>query len=149
MRGDIKWNHCPWGIWRPSCARIKKRAQAGYYLLRRHGFGGILADEMGLGKTAQVLAHLRALKQSSASRNAAPSLVVCPSSLVFNWEAEARKFTPELSVLAVHGADRRELVAKIPNSDLVITSYALLRRDAEHYRGLVVRHRGLGRSAAH
>jgi len=56
---------------------------------------------------------------------------------VFNWEAEARKFTPELSVLAVHGPDRRELVAKIPNSDLVITSYALLRRDAEHYRDLV------------
>jgi len=55
---------------------------------------------------------------------------------VFNWEAEARKFTPELRVLAIHGAERHNLFAEIPSSDLVVTSYALLRRDAEHYRNV-------------
>jgi len=136
MQGDIKLEPLPLGNLETVLRPYQKEGAGWLLFLRRHGFGGILADEMGLGKTAQVLAHLRALKQSSASPMA-PSLIVCPSSLVFNWEAEARKFTPELSVLAVHGPDRRELVAKIPNSDLVITSYALLRRDAEHYRGLV------------
>jgi SNF2 family DNA or RNA helicase len=82
-----------------------------------------------------VLAHLRAVKQSGGA-SAVPSLVVCPSSLVFNWEAEARKFTPSLRVLALHGAERHSLFAEIPSHDLIITSYTLLRRDAEHYRGL-------------
>ncbi|HEY3863178.1 MAG TPA: SNF2-related protein [Verrucomicrobiae bacterium] len=109
----------------------QKKGAAWLHFLRGHNFGGILADEMGLGKTAQVLAHLRAAKQSGV-----PSLVVCPSSLVFNWEAEAQKFTPTLRVLALQGADRHGKFADIASHDLVITSYALLRRDAEHYRGL-------------
>ncbi len=108
----------------------QKDGAAWLQFLRAHGFGGILADEMGLGKTVQVLAHLR------SSARTGPSLVVCPSSLVFNWEAEAAKFTPTLRALAVHGPDRHGLFPKISSSDIVITSYALLRRDAEHYRGL-------------
>jgi superfamily II DNA or RNA helicase len=135
MRGDIKLPPPPLGDLEAVLRPYQKEGAGWLHFLRCHGFGGILADEMGLGKTAQVLAHLRAVKQSSAGPSG-PSLVVCPSSLVFHWEAEARKFTPGLRVLALHGAERRGLLAEIPSHDLLITSYALLRRDAEHYRGL-------------
>ena len=91
---------------------------------------------MGLGKTLQVLAHLDALKKGNDRGEAGPSLIVCPTSLVFNWEAEARQFTPDLRVLSLHGPQRRELFAQIPAQDLIITSYALMRRDAEQYRGM-------------
>jgi superfamily II DNA or RNA helicase len=94
--------------------------------LGRNGLGGILADEMGLGKTVQALAFLRLLQ--------ATSLVVCPSTLLFNWAREAEKFVPELKVLCVEGATRSELFAKIPTSDLVLTSYPLLRHDFDKYR---------------
>ena len=135
MRGEIKLAPPPLGDLEAVLRPYQKEGAGWLHFLRSHGFGGILADEMGLGKTVQVLAHLRALKQSGAGPSG-PSLVVCPSSLVFNWEAEARKFTPSLRVLALHGAERRGLFAQIPSHDLLITSYALLRRDAEHYRGL-------------
>ena len=102
--------------------------------LRENGFGGILADEMGLGKTLQTLALLRWVRQSQPA--SAPALVVCPSSLVFNWVAEAKKFTPELKVLELQGPERHDRFEQIPAHDLVVTSYALIRRDAERYRGL-------------
>jgi SNF2 family DNA or RNA helicase len=70
----------------------------------------------------------------SAIRN--PHLIVCPTSLVFNWVAEARKFTPELKVLALHGPDRHTRFEQIQAHDIVVTSYALIRRDAERYREL-------------
>jgi SNF2 family DNA or RNA helicase len=63
-------------------------------------------------------------------------LIVCPTSLVFNWVAEVKKFTPQLKVLALHGPDRHALFSEIQNCDLVVTSYALIRRDAEKYRAL-------------
>ena len=72
----------------------------------------------------------------SVSQSAIRNLVICPTSLVFNWLAEAKKFTPELKVLALHGPDRHALFAQIPASDIVLTSYALLRRDSERYRGI-------------
>jgi superfamily II DNA or RNA helicase len=100
--------------------------------LRRNGFGGILADEMGLGKTVQMLAFLKSI----AGQAHAPSIIVCPTSLVFNWVAEVKKFTPGLRVLAIEGPDRRRLFKEIPKNDLIVTSYALIRRDAEHYKGL-------------
>jgi superfamily II DNA or RNA helicase len=135
MKGEIQMQPPVLGDLESVLRPYQKEGASWLLFLRQHGFGGILADEMGLGKTVQVLAHLRAVKATeTGSRN--PSLVVCPSSLVFNWEAEARKFTPELRVLAIHGADRHKLFAEMPKSDLVITSYALLRRDAEHYRSL-------------
>jgi superfamily II DNA or RNA helicase len=65
-----------------------------------------------------------------------PHLIVCPTSLVFNWVAEAKKFTPELKVLALHGPDRHTKFDQIADSDVVVTSYALIRRDAERYREL-------------
>ena len=109
----------------------QKQGVAWLRFLRDHHFGGVLADEMGLGKTLQVLTHL-----DSVGRQAKPSLVICPTSLVFNWAAEAVKFTPKLRVLALNGPDRHALFDRIPGSDLVITSYALIRRDAERYREL-------------
>ncbi len=101
------------------------------HFLRANNFGGILADEMGLGKTLQALAFLQSLPQRGI-----PSLVICPTSLVFNWVNEVMKFTPHLKVVALNGPDRHGLFDKIPEADLVVTSYALVRRDAEKYRGL-------------
>ena len=69
-------------------------------------------------------------------RAVGPTLVVCPTSLVFNWLAESAKFTPHLKTLQLHGPDRHALFDKIAESDLVVTSYALVRRDAEKYRGI-------------
>ena len=98
------------------------------HFLKGAGLGGILADDMGLGKTLQTLAFLRTLTASG------PSLVVCPSSLVFNWQAEAAKWTPELRVLALTGSGRLDDFQKIEKTDLVITTYALLRRDIDSLR---------------
>jgi superfamily II DNA or RNA helicase len=131
------------------------------HFLRNNGFGGILADEMGLGKTLQALAFLSAVGRASLpgksvsenrsvlkSENAhlpgrdarpaggRPHLVVCPTSLVFNWAAEAAKFTPELKVVTLQGPDRHKRFAEIADADLVVTSYALVRRDAERYRAI-------------
>ena len=92
----------------------------------RSASAGLLADEMGLGKTIQALAMMEALP--------GPHLVVCPSSLVWNWSREAAAFCPNLRVLTIEGSARSEQFSKIPEHDLVITSYALLRRDAEHYK---------------
>ena len=103
--------------------------------LRDNGFGGILADEMGLGKTLQVLALLRSVYDRK-STGARPSLVICPTSLVFNWAAEAERFTPELRVRVVHGPNRKRNLEQLADSDLILTSYALARRDAAAYRAL-------------
>jgi superfamily II DNA or RNA helicase len=97
--------------------------------LREHDLSGILADDMGLGKTAQTLAHL--LLEKQAGRLDRPALVVLPTSLVFNWQAEAARVAPALSVLALHGPERAERFARIPEHDLVLTTYPLLWRDAE------------------
>ncbi len=103
-------------------------------LLAVNGLGGILADEMGLGKTLQALAYLSSFRTSTATADLSPSLIVCPTSLVENWRREAARFTPELRTLAIDGPDRAPLFAQIPAADLVITSYALLRRDLDKYR---------------
>ena len=110
----------------------QKRGVAWLGFLRSNQFGGILADEMGLGKTLQVLAWLRHVRQTSPE--CGPALIVCPTSLVFNWAAEAKRFVPELKVLALQGPERHERFTLVPHHDLVFTSYALLRRDAERYR---------------
>jgi superfamily II DNA or RNA helicase len=134
MQGEIKLQPPPLGDLEAVLRPYQKEGVGWLHFLRRGGLGGVLADEMGLGKTAQVLAFLRVLKQTG--ERSGPALVVCPSSLVFNWAAEAEKFTPDLRVLALHGAERRGLFAQIPAHDLIITSYALLRRDAEEYRAM-------------
>ena len=85
------------------------------------GMGGILADDMGLGKTLQTLTFIKA--------RGGKALVVCPSSLVFNWAAECEKWVPELKI-ATHVGSKR---GALPETDLVITSYAILRIDAEKF----------------
>ncbi|RGY97291.1 DEAD/DEAH box helicase [Clostridium sp. AM58-1XD] len=105
-----------------------------------YGFGGILADDMGLGKTIQVIALLldeegkhRNKEEESASGPAdkKPSLIVCPASLVYNWENEIARFAPELKILTVAGTaeERRALLEMTGDYDVLITSYDLLRRD--------------------
>jgi superfamily II DNA or RNA helicase len=95
--------------------------------LREYGFGGILADDMGLGKTIQTLAHI--LVEKEAGRLDAPALVVAPTSLMGNWQAEAARFAPGLRVLLLHGKDRKALFDQVGSADLVLTTYALLGRD--------------------
>ena len=98
--------------------------------LRAYELGGILADDMGLGKTVQALAHI--LVEKREGRLDRPCLVVCPTSVVPNWVAEAARLAPELRVLSLHGADRAQRFSDIENADLVLTTYALLPRDADH-----------------
>src|SRR5437762_1720991 len=98
--------------------------------LAANNLGGILADEMGLGKTVQTLAFLR------AHQGLRPALVVCPTSLVTNRENEALKFTPELNTLVLEGADRAVRFKSIADVDIVVTSYALLRRDIDTLRDI-------------
>ncbi len=97
------------------------------------GLGGVLADDMGLGKTVQVLAHLLGEKQRG--RLDRPALVVCPTSLVGNWRAEAERFAPDLRVLTIHGTGRADAYDAIADSDLVITTYPLLPRDRDRLVG--------------
>ena len=111
-------------------AQLREYQQAGLswmQFLREYGFGGILADDMGLGKTIQTLAHI--LTEKEAGRLDAPALVVAPTSLMGNWQAEAARFAPGLRVLLLHGKDRAAQFERIGEADLVLTTYALLGRD--------------------
>jgi superfamily II DNA or RNA helicase len=115
----------------PLAETLREYQLAGFNWLTRlaaNNLGGVLADEMGLGKTVQTLAFLR------AHHGEGPALVVCPTSLVTNWQKEARKFTPELKTLVLEGANRTAHFKSIAGADLVITSYALLRRDIDALR---------------
>ncbi len=100
--------------------------------LETHGFCGILADEMGLGKTLQTLVWLSLPRHLSAAAGQ-PALIVCPTSLVENWAEEASRFMPQLRVLMMAGAERHTYWEQCGQYDLVITSYALMRRDVEKY----------------
>ena len=100
--------------------------------LREHGLGGFLADEMGLGKTAQTIAHISA--EFSAGRLDRPVLVVMPTSLVANWQAELARFAPHLEVAVLHGQGREARRAKLDGVAVVLTTYAVLARDAEPMR---------------
>ena len=101
-----------------------------------YGFGGILADDMGLGKTIQAIALMLYEKQNNQEHKT--NLVVCPSSLVINWECEIKKFAPSLKTAAVTGvADIRDVyLADIGTYDVIITSYALITRDIVKYQEL-------------
>ncbi len=97
--------------------------------LREYRLAGILADDMGLGKTVQALAHVLLEKQQGRADR--PSLVIAPTSLMFNWRNEAERFTPQLKVLVLHGPHRHEQFAEIAHHDLILTTYPLLSRDKE------------------
>ncbi len=108
---------------------LRPYQKAGYdwlYFLHDYSFGGCLADDMGLGKTLQALTLLLKEKENG---NTTPSLIVCPTSVVFNWEKEVQKFTPELRVLIHAGMDRDRHTEDFSGYDIILTSYGLLRRD--------------------
>lgn len=97
---------------------------------RKHG-AALLADDMGLGKTLQTLAFVWLTRDQAKGK---PSLVVCPRSLMGNWQAEVEKFFPEMRSIVLHGSKRHEQMKEIGECDLVITSYHLVARDEEFYQ---------------
>lgn len=98
--------------------------------LTQHHLGGILADDMGLGKTLQTLAWIAWMQAQDAKSK--PVLVICPASVLHNWRREANRFVPGLKVLVLEsGSARHNLRKQIPEYDLIVTNYALLRRDLE------------------
>jgi superfamily II DNA or RNA helicase len=117
---------------------LRPYQKEGVYWLRfieESGLNGILADEMGLGKTLQTLTWLN-LPRVDVKAQKKPALIVCPTSLVENWYREAQQFVPHLKCLVISGSERAELFVKIPEHDLIITSYALLRRDMDQYEAI-------------
>jgi superfamily II DNA or RNA helicase len=114
----------------------QRRGYSWLAFLRRFSLGACLADDMGLGKTIQTLALLL---EARAAKGTPPALLVCPTSVMGNWEKEAQRFTPRLSVLVHHGLSRekgRAFEKAARKSALVVTSYALLHRDLEHFQGV-------------
>ena len=106
------------------------------WFLYSYGLNGILADDMGLGKTLQALTLIQKAKETDGKM---ASLVICPTSVVFNWEAEIKKFASGLKCLNLTGATRKGFFKKINDYDIVITSYALLRRDIEDLKHIEFR----------
>ncbi len=94
--------------------------------LNKYRFGGCLADDMGLGKTVQTLALMQAQKERGAHST---SLLIMPTSLIYNWELEASKFTPDLKILVYAGTNREKNVEQFKDYDLVLTSYGIARLD--------------------
>ena len=143
VQGDSRWRAwagatrnlenlqpIPLGTLEPVLRDYQKQGVYWLHFLAQNGFGGILADEMGLGKTLQAIALIRSV------RGKGPSMVVCPSTLIFNWQSEATRWAPELAVLIIDGPNRMKGFHKIHSADLVITSYPLLRRDLAAYNEL-------------
>jgi superfamily II DNA or RNA helicase len=133
----------------------QKDSLAWFTFLRQFNIGGILADDMGLGKTIQVLAMLlvrkeelapapkaRSRKRAAArnsepgTRNASPSLIVVPRSLVFNWLEEAKRFAPSLKVLDHSHATRARATHHFADYDIVLTTYGTLRNDIAYLRDI-------------
>ncbi len=112
-------------------------------MLDFYGLGGILADDMGLGKTVQILCVICAYLEEFSSQEQneekeykKPTLVVCPSSLCLNWQNEIEKFTIGVTSIVIHGTleERKNQISNIPNYNIAITSYELLKRDIEEYK---------------
>ena len=124
-------------------ANLRSYQKVGYRWLKTmsaYGFGGILADDMGLGKTLQVITLLTDeydKKCEMGDGSKASSLVVCPTSLALNWQAEFKKFAPHIKVLVMMGSieERKKLFESLDKYDVIITSYDLLKRDIENYEG--------------
>ncbi|MCI3920830.1 DEAD/DEAH box helicase [Paenibacillus sp. TRM 82003] len=121
----------------PKLREYQKYGYQWFKTLAHYRFGGILADEMGLGKTIQSIAFLvSALPEIRAS--GCPALVVCPTSLMYNWLRELERFAPMLRVRLADGTEeeRRKTLLERAGADVVVASYPLLRRDASIYAGL-------------
>ena len=118
----------PLTSFRGTLREYQREALGWFSFLRRFHFGGCLADDMGLGKTVMVLALLDARRAGHGPAKKAPSIVVVPRSLVFNWRDEAARFAPKLKVVDYTGPQRN--TSAIRGADLVLTTYGTLRRDA-------------------
>ena len=117
-------------------ATLRRYQEIGYKWLKTldmYGLGGILADDMGLGKTLQVISLLLDYNENSDEKRT--SMVVCPSSLALNWFNEINKFAPTLktAVIAGNAEERKRLIQKLQDYDIIITSYDLLKRDVDTY----------------
>lgn len=112
----------------------QKRGVNWMYFLRKYHFGGILGDDMGLGKTLQTLTYLKSLKAKQ------PHLIICPKTLLFNWQNEVEKFFPETKILTISGPtkERRAQIKEktLKKYDLVLTSYSLLQQDIDYWHTL-------------
>lgn len=97
--------------------------------LREYELAGILADDMGLGKTIQTLSHILVEKENG--RLTTPALVIAPTSLMFNWEQESKRFSPDLRVLVLQGASRKSYFENLADYDLILTTYPLILRDKD------------------
>ncbi len=104
--------------------------------LRRYGFGATLADDMGLGKTIQLISYLLTVKEAE---NAGPALIICPTSVLGNWQKELEKFAPSLSVYLHYGSNRlkaEEFTEIVTEADVVLTSYSLSHLDLAEFESL-------------
>ncbi len=111
--------------------KLRPYQKAGYNWLRflnEFHLGGCLADDMGLGKTVQTLALLQSEKEKAKSGT---SLLIMPTSLVYNWEMEAAKFTPDIKILTYTGTQRNKDTSRFSKYDVVLTSYGITRLDSE------------------
>jgi superfamily II DNA or RNA helicase len=117
---------------------LRDYQKAGYNwfsFLREYNFGGCLADDMGLGKTIQTLAMLQKVKEDDQLLGIqTTSLIVMPTSLIYNWLTEAKKFTPKLKILAHTGTNRNKDVANFANYDIIITTYGVTRVDVDELK---------------
>ena len=130
-------------------AQLRPYQEQGFqwlWFLHEIGSGGILADDMGLGKTVQTIALLLAVKShvekdaKADGKKKFKALIVAPTSVVTNWERELDKFSPSLKHVVWHGGDRKERTDELEDADVVITSYALLRRDEAMLASLDLRY---------
>ncbi len=102
--------------------------------LRKNKLNGILADDMGLGKTIQTIAHL-CIEQHKGRLNR-PSLIIAPTSVIFNWASELKKFSPHLKTLILHGSSREKSQQQLESYDILITSYALISKDLDLHQSI-------------
>jgi superfamily II DNA or RNA helicase len=112
-------------------AKLREYQRSGFawlWQLHTNRMTGILADDMGLGKTVQALALLTKAKEEEGQ---APNLIVCPTSVLSVWKQEVQKWAPTLSVLVWHGTDRAENRRLLKKTDVIVTSYSIMRRDID------------------
>ncbi|BCJ43862.1 helicase HelZ [Actinoplanes ianthinogenes] len=115
----------------------QERGLSWLHFLSRLGLGGILADDMGLGKTAQTISLLLTERVGAGPGEVLPTLLICPMSLITNWQKEAARFAPGLRVYVHHGATRQrgdDFLAAVAEADLVLTTYGTALRDLEALR---------------
>ncbi|MCQ2495376.1 MAG: DEAD/DEAH box helicase [Lachnospiraceae bacterium] len=120
-------------------AELRGYQKTGYQWMRTlaaNSLGGILADDMGLGKTLQAICYISGAKNAATEEESKHFLIICPSSIIYNWLDEINNFAPFLKCAVVVGApqDRKDMIESYEDYDILITSYPLIRRDVQHYK---------------